>query len=284
MSGWREMDAMDGSKESKAPANGLSRNLPQLTLARLSRLCQECLCTWAWGGLLVAGRGGAVFMRWSFGQLSLIWDLQVTLCPHTRPLTLWGLWSETEGLLLMNRQPATGHAQSIMALLHYVSKYTSAPSSVNSALTNCEGQGLPAALRRMKMFHIKLCFSQIISLEFHYKSASIVFFFSGNDVGGDFGGRWSGCLGWSDVWTASTQMSTAGLIFLKRFPLSPSINTLIAQGIAKHKMNVKGWRNNKKGKEERACGCLGQKFNRPVIQNYQEHYRMARIHMCIIHF
>lgn len=63
MSGWREMDAMDGSKESKAPANGLSRNLPQLTLARLSRLCQECLCTWAWGGLLVAGRGGAVFMR-----------------------------------------------------------------------------------------------------------------------------------------------------------------------------------------------------------------------------
>lgn len=177
MSGWHEMDAMDGSKGSKAPANGLSRNLTQLTLVRLSHLCQECLCTWVWGGLLVAGRG-AVFMRWSFGQLSLIWDLQVTLCPHTRPLTLWGLWSETEGLLLMNRQPATGHAQSIMALLHYVSKYTSAPSSVNSALTNCEGQGLPAALRQMKMFHIKLCFSQIISLEFHYKSASVVFFIS----------------------------------------------------------------------------------------------------------
>lgn len=109
----------------------------------------------------------------------------MTLCPHTRPLTLWGLWSETEGLLLMNRQPATGHAQSIMALLHYVSKYTSAPSSVNAALTNCEGQGLPAALRQMKMFHIKLCFSQIISLEFHYKSARMVFLF-GNDVGGDF--------------------------------------------------------------------------------------------------
>lgn len=135
-------------------------------------------------GWVVAGRG-AVFMRWSFGQLSLIWDLQVTLCPHTRPLTLWGLWSETEGLLLMNRQPATGHAQSIMALLHYVSKYTSARSSVNSALTNREGQGLPAALRQMKMFHIKLCFSQIISLEFHCKSARMVFLF-GNDVGGDF--------------------------------------------------------------------------------------------------
>lgn len=173
MSVWHEMDAMDKPKGSKAPANGLSRNMTQLTLARLSCLCQECLCTWVWGGVLVAG-WGAVFMRWSFGQLSLIWDLQVTLCPHTRPLTLWGLWSETEGLLLMNRQPATGHAQSIMALLHYVSKYTSAPSSVNSALANCEGQGLPPALRQMKMFHSRLCFSQIIRLEFHYKKKNII--------------------------------------------------------------------------------------------------------------
>ncbi len=271
------MQRINRKGKSKAPANGLSRNMTQLTLARLSCLCQECLCIWVWGGLLVAG-WGAVFMRWSFGQLSLIWDLQVTLCPHTRPLTLWGLWSETEGLLLMNRQPATGHAQSIMALLHYVSKYTSAPSSVNSALANCEGQGLPAALRQIKMFHSRLYFSQIIRLKFHYKKKLIIIFEY------DVGGCWSGCLGRSDVWTASTQMSTAGLIFQKRFPLSPSINTLIAHGIAKHKMNVKGWRNNKKGKEERVCECLGQKFNRPVIQNYQKHYRMTRIHMCLIHF
>lgn len=35
-------------------------------------------------------------------------------------------------------------------------------------------------------------------------------------------------------------MSTSELIFQKLFPLSLSINTLIAKGIAKHKMNVKG--------------------------------------------
>lgn len=50
------MDAMDGSKGSKAPANEMSC---KLTLARLSRLCQECLCTWVWGGLL---RGGGLFL------------------------------------------------------------------------------------------------------------------------------------------------------------------------------------------------------------------------------
>lgn len=65
--------------------------------------------------------------------------------------------------------------------------------------------------------------------------------------------------GGSDVWTASNRMSTAKLIFQKLFPLSPSINTLIAKGIAKHKMNVKGWRNNKKGKEERRWKYLGQR-------------------------
>lgn len=63
----------------------------------------------------------------SFGQLSLIWDLQVTLCPHTRPLTHWSLWSETEGLFLVIRQPATGHAQSIMAF-HIMYRSTQTPT------------------------------------------------------------------------------------------------------------------------------------------------------------
>lgn len=47
------------------------------------------------------GRGGAevrlFFMPESFGQLSLIWDLQVTLCPHGCLLSRPGLWSETVG-------------------------------------------------------------------------------------------------------------------------------------------------------------------------------------------
>lgn len=64
--------------------------------------------------------------------------------------------------------------------------------------------------------------------------------------------------GGSDVWTASSRMSTAELIFQKPFALSLSINTLIAKGIAKHKMNVKGWRNNKKGEEERRWKYFGQ--------------------------
>lgn len=36
-------------------------------------------------------------MLGSFGQLSLIWDLQVTLRPHGCLLTGPGLWSETVG-------------------------------------------------------------------------------------------------------------------------------------------------------------------------------------------
>lgn len=42
-----------------------------------------------------------------------------------------------------------------------------------------------------------------------------------------------------------------GLISQRLFGLSHGINTLIAYGIAKHKMNVKGSRNNKKREEER---------------------------------
>lgn len=42
-----------------------------------------------------------------------------------------------------------------------------------------------------------------------------------------------------------------GLISRRLFGLSHGINTLIAYGIAKHKMNVKGSRNNKKREEER---------------------------------
>lgn len=49
--------------------------------------------------LRLRGRHGEVGLRWlgSFGQLSLIWDLQVTLCPHGCLLTGPGLWSETVG-------------------------------------------------------------------------------------------------------------------------------------------------------------------------------------------
>lgn len=41
--------------------------------------------------------GEGVFTLGSFGQLSLIWDLQVTLRPHGCLLTGPGLWSETVG-------------------------------------------------------------------------------------------------------------------------------------------------------------------------------------------
>lgn len=111
-----------------------------LTPERPSCLCQECLCTqgirttwgcWVerWGVVAVEG-----FMCPSFGQLSLIWDLQVTLCPHTRPLTQWSLWSETEGLFLVIRQPAAGHAQSIMAFhIMYRSTQTPIPTSPHSS-------------------------------------------------------------------------------------------------------------------------------------------------------
>lgn len=47
------------------------------------------------------------------------------------------------------------------------------------------------------------------------------------------------------------QSGTGGLISRRLFGLSHGINTLIAYGIAKHKMNVKGSRNNKKREEER---------------------------------
>ena len=60
------------------------------------------------------GRNG-MFTHGRFGQVRLTWDLQVTLCPHTRLLTLWGLWSETEGLFLVIKQPASSHARSIIA-------------------------------------------------------------------------------------------------------------------------------------------------------------------------
>lgn len=48
-----------------------------------------------------------------------------------------------------------------------------------------------------------------------------------------------------------------GLISRRLFGLSHGINTLIAYGIAKHKMNVKGSRNNKKREEERGWKWLG---------------------------
>lgn len=141
--------------------------LTQLTLEQLSCFCHECICR----GKKVQ-RGLDVFMHWSFGQLSLIWDLQVTLCPHTRPLTLWGLWSETEGLLLVIRQPVTGHAQSIMVLLHYVSKYTQAhppfPLCHPCNPYTLKGQGSQKTQKQIKtcnmMFHLKpnkACFFEL---------------------------------------------------------------------------------------------------------------------------
>lgn len=214
-------------------------------------------------------------MHWSFGQLSLIWDLQVTLCPHTRPLTLWGLWSETEGLLLVIRQPVTGHAQSIMVLLHYVSKYTQAHSSFPLCHPcnpyTLKGQGSQKTQKQIKtcnmMFHLKPnkpCFFVLNNIGECNNNLTAF----GND--GSSAGVGGGSRG-SDVWTASTRMSTEELIFQKRFPLSLSINTLIAKGIAKHKMNVRGWRNNKKGQEERRWKYLGQQTsNTELLKALQE--------------
>lgn len=44
----------------------------------------------------------------------------------------------------------------------------------------------------------------------------------------------------SGVRTVNSHMTTLGLISQRLFGLSHGINTLIAYGIAKHKMNVKG--------------------------------------------
>lgn len=58
-----------------------------------------------------------------------------------------------------------------------------------------------------------------------------------------------------ELWTATWRPER--LISQRLFGLSRGINTLIAYGIAKHKMNVKGWRNNKKGEEERGWKWFG---------------------------
>lgn len=64
----------------------------------LSALCPCFYSLWGWEEDI--GRrdwGEGVFTLGSFGQLGLIWDLQVTLCPHGCLLTRPGLWSETVG-------------------------------------------------------------------------------------------------------------------------------------------------------------------------------------------
>lgn len=78
-----------------------------------------------------------VFTLGSFGQLSLIWDLQVTLCPHGCLLSGPGLWSETVGSFsLWLAGPATSHAQSIIAhSIMYQSLQTPRPTPTPSPQT-----------------------------------------------------------------------------------------------------------------------------------------------------
>lgn len=61
MSGWHEMDAMDGSKGSKAPANGLSRKPDTVdvseTVPSLSRMSVHLGLGWVVGG----GAGGCFY-------------------------------------------------------------------------------------------------------------------------------------------------------------------------------------------------------------------------------